>query len=351
MKPRHLRNVWKPLIRVLFGIFVLALILATTRIESVLAALSQAQQHLIVLGLALNLLTRLFAAGRNYAIGRGVGLPLSPLQTIEAMFIANFWSLVLPGVSAGSIATVHRYSRYGAPIGGSVGVLAASRAIELAVFCAVGMVALACSSQSFSTRNVVVLCAIPAAALAALVFGRRLAIQMRNSPARQKFRSPFMARARDAAVRVIAAFGGVPRKFLIHAAGFALAQCCLDAASALSFAWSLGLKIGWLDALWINMLTYLAILLPISVVGLGVREASIIVALAPLGISREAAIALAALMLAATLLNALCGGVLQLVGNPTAGRQNRNQDNSAVPSPGEAGGGPGTGSSHSFRMS
>jgi glycosyltransferase 2 family protein len=133
--------------------------------------------------------------------------------------------------------------------------------------------------------------------------------------------SDLARRLKEVGGRAIHAFSGAPRGHLFGAATLAFVQCVLDAASALAFAWSLGLHITLLDALWINVLSYLAILLPISIAGLGVREAAVILALAPLGIAKESAIALALLMFSATLLNALIGGVLQLVVKPRASAQ------------------------------
>ena len=84
-------------------------------------------------------------------------------------------------------------------------------------------------------------------------------------------------------------------------------QGLLDALTVLALAMALGIPIGLPEALWINALSYLAILLPIAVAGLGMREAAVLAALVPLGVARADALALALLMLAMTLINALVG--------------------------------------------
>jgi uncharacterized protein (TIRG00374 family) len=312
-------NTWKPFARVALSAAVIAAIVATARLEHVLEALAEAHEKWIALGLAVNLLTRLFAAERTYAISRGVGLPLTRMQTVDAMFVANFWSLVLPGISAGSVATVYRYSRYGASIAAGVGVLSASRAIELAMFCALGAAAFAWSPHQSNTQVVIALCSVPFFILGAFILARRFAVRVRGTRAERRIRFQFAQKMVDIATRAWIAFSSAPSKQLVAATGFALTQGVLDAASVVAFAWSLNLDISWRDALWINALSYLAILLPISLAGLGVREVTIIIALAPLGIPKEAAIALAVLMFSATLLNALIGGVLQLFVQPRSG--------------------------------
>jgi uncharacterized protein (TIRG00374 family) len=316
----HRKSALRFAARVALSVAALTAIFVAAQMENVLAALSRAHGELILLGLMLNLLTRLFAAERTYVISRGVGLPLSRARTIDAMFVSNFWSLVLPGVSAGSVATVYRYARYGASVADSVGVLGASRAVELAIFCLTGAIAFAWSPQASGWRVLVTLCAIPLVVFGAFALAhwyRRRSPMSRGSWAGSGLARKF----RETAARAVHAFSGAPRSHVAAAGGLAFVQCVLDAASALAFAWSLGLQITLLDALWINVLTYLAILLPISIAGLGVREAAVILALGPLGIGTESAIALAVLMFAATLLNAVIGGVLQLVVKPRASAQ------------------------------
>jgi glycosyltransferase 2 family protein len=310
------KNFWKLAARLALSAVVLVAIIAVAQLENVLAALARAHGELIALGVVLSLLTRFFAAERTYVITRAIRLPLSRIQTIEAMFIANFWSLVLPGVSAGSVATVYRYSRYGAAMADSVGVLSASRAVELAVFCTLGAAAFAWSSHASDRPIMAALFAIPAIILIVFVVAQRFVGRAAAALAGVFPRSRLARKAVEIGTRAVKAFSSAPKRDFLTAAGFALVQCVLDAASALAFARSLGIHLDWLDALWINVLTYLAILLPISVAGLGVRDAAVIVALTPLGVAKETAIALAVLMFAATLVNALIGGALQLLVKP-----------------------------------
>jgi uncharacterized membrane protein YbhN (UPF0104 family) len=229
---------------------------------------------LLALAVVMNFLTRTSAAERNQAISRAARLPVSRLQAIEALFIANFWSLALPGVSAGGVATVLRYRSYGVPASQGLAVLAASRILEMIAFAALALLGWTLASpggaQHFHTLGMV------AALTAAGGMLRRL-----------------------------------PPAALLRGLAFALLQGLLDAATVCVLAQALGLSVALPQALWINALSYFAILLPLSVAGLGVREAAVIIAIVPLGFSRESALALALLMLSMTLLNAAVGGVLQ----------------------------------------
>src|SRR5690606_25491454 len=114
------RRPWTVLLK--FGLSGAAVILLLRFVElgDVGAALKSAAPALILVAALLNLATRTAAAGRTYTLSRVAGLPVSFAQTVQALFIANFWSLALPGVSAGSVATVWRYHGNGASVMQSV---------------------------------------------------------------------------------------------------------------------------------------------------------------------------------------------------------------------------------------
>jgi uncharacterized membrane protein YbhN (UPF0104 family) len=193
------------------------------------------------------------------------------------------------------------------------GVLGASRAIELAAFCAFGAAAFALSASAPNAKVTVLLSLVPLLILGVFLLAPRVMSRASQTAGEKKSSTGAISRLRTVGARALVSFTGAPRNELLAAGCCALLQCALDAASVMALAWSLGFRIHWLDALWINVLAYLAILLPISVAGLGVREAAVIVALTPLGVPRDGAIALALLMFAATFFNALVGGVLQFL--------------------------------------
>jgi uncharacterized protein (TIRG00374 family) len=307
----HNKQGWRRWGRFILSAIALLAIFLATGLNDVFAALSHADVSLILVGIGLNVVTRLAAAERTYVISRGVGLPLNRWQTVESMFISNFWSLALPGLSAGSVVTVYRYTRYGVSLADGFGVLGASRAIELAAFCAFGVAAFALSASAPNAKVTLLLSLIPLLILGVFLLAPRVMNRTSQTASDNNSSASAIGRLRTLGARALVSFTGAPRKQLLAAGCFALFQCALDAASVMAMAWSLGFRIDWLDALWINVLAYLAILLPISIVGLGVREAAVIVALTPLGVPRDGAIALALLMFAATFFNALVGGVLQ----------------------------------------
>lgn len=306
------RKPWIVWLRFGGGAAALLLLLLITDIRHVGQALQRATIGAVIGGVLLNLATRCAAAARTYTLSRAAGLPVGGMQTINALFISNFWSLVLPGVSAGSVSTVWRYRGHGAGVVQSLAVLSASRLVELMAFCLLALAGLATSLSAATGSRLWV-----TALLLAVILGViGVLLLLRQLPEVAAPESPsgagLLQRARIHLAAAVGLLRALPRRALAQASGWALLQGLLDALTVLVLAMALGISIGVPQALWINALSYLAILLPISAAGLGMREAAVLAALAPLGVSRPDALALALLMLAMTLFNALLGGLLQL---------------------------------------
>ena len=308
----------KAILRLVLGGAALYLLFKFARFGEVVATLATASAAGIALGMLLNLATRSAAAARTYTLSRVAGLPVTYMHTLQSLFVANFWGLALPGVSAGSVATVYRYRGHGAGIVQSVAVLCASRLIELASFCALALVGLATAatardgSRPWAATLLLGIIAGIAVLLLLLRYLPRLAVGNDD-----KASVNWLHRARAIVDEASSLLRNLPRRSLLQAAGWALLQGVLDALTVVVLAGALSVPIDLLQALWINALSYLAILLPVSAAGLGMREAAVLAAVVPLGVSPADALSLALLMLAATLLNALIGAILHFAA-PTA---------------------------------
>lgn len=315
MPAHRSRTQWMLALKFVLSGAALWLLFRFVHIAEVGAALSSAAPMGIVLGLLLNLATRFAAAARTSVVSRAAELPLRFGQIVQALFIANFWSLALPGVSAGTVATVWRYRGGGAGVVQSVAVLAASRLIELLAFCLLALAGLAMTTDaSAGLRGTVA--ALLAGIVAAVMLGFWIVRRLPPAAAGTHRAGGILSRIRDAFATVLQLLRSLPRRALRQASAWALLQAALDAATVLALALALGIHIGPTEALWINALSYLAILLPISAAGLGMREVAVLAALVPLGVNRADALALALLMLAMTLFNALAGAVLQVCTRP-----------------------------------
>jgi uncharacterized membrane protein YbhN (UPF0104 family) len=295
------------------GVFLIA------DVGKVFTHVTHASAPLLVAGIVLSLLTRLAAAERTYVITRNAGLATTRVQTLAAMFIANFWSFLLPGSIGGGVATVLIYKAMGGAVEVIIAALTASRVAELAAYCALGSITLAWTPHVPASAQVVL---VSVAVVTASLFAtsRQWTPLLANGSARTHGVS-IVAKVRSFGVRTLTSFGAISPGALAPAALFATIQCALEGASVLAFAWAIGLRLDLTEAMWINVAVYIAIFLPLSVGGLGLRDLTVLSALAWIGASPDQALSLSLLMFGATALNGLIGAIVQAFAAPAFPRR------------------------------
>jgi uncharacterized membrane protein YbhN (UPF0104 family) len=283
-------------------------------VGEVLKSIHQASPPLLAAGLALSLMTRLAAAERTFVLTRSARLHVTRRQTLAAMFIANFWSLVLPGAIGGGVATVVVYKAIGAAVEVAVAALTASRVAELVAYCAVGALTLAWSPR-VPVAAQLTLSVVGVLGAALILSSRCWAVGAAGALCTSK-RTGFVADVRNFIGRALSSLAAIPPGALAPSTIFAAIQCALDGASVFALAWAIGAPLSWAEATWINVAVYAAIFLPLSVGGFGLRDATVLAAFAWLGFPADEAFALSLLMFGATLLNGVIGAVVQTCAVP-----------------------------------
>jgi uncharacterized protein (TIRG00374 family) len=290
-------------------------ILHTTPLRTIASALASAQLPVLCVGFGLNFLARLAAAERTLVISRGLGLWISRWQTIETLFISNFYALLSPGPILSGVVTVYRYRAFGAPISASLGALLASRAVECVAFVALGTGCVLADwrIQFDRVRYPLLLASMTligvALALAAWLFvHRRWQSRTLLDTAKASSDTGRVANLRHVRDAIMRRGPGM----VLRAAVPASAQALLAGAATAMLARSLGIDLTLLTAMWITAAVFAVVLLPISVAGVGVREVTLVKALALLGVDTSVAVALSILLFADPVINALIGGALQL---------------------------------------
>jgi uncharacterized membrane protein YbhN (UPF0104 family) len=301
--------------RALLSAAALAWVLHVTPLRTILSALNAADLPLLLGGLMLNFFARLAAAERTLIVSRALGLWISRWQTIETLFISNFYALLSPGPVLSGVVTVYRYRGYGASISASVGSLLASRAVECAAFIVLGTICVLID-PSVAIGNVHYPLAMAAGtmlAVAATLACWWLLHRRWKAGVGAGMPSPDMRPGR------LAKLWAVWHELMRHGPAMAFqaaipatAQVILASAAVELLASSLGMHLSLMSAVWITAAVYAVVLLPISVAGVGVREVTLTKALGLLGINSSLAVALSILLFADPLINALIGGLLQL---------------------------------------
>jgi uncharacterized membrane protein YbhN (UPF0104 family) len=247
-------------------------------------------------------------------MNQGLGLSVSRWQTVETLFISNFYALLSPGPVLAGIVTVYRYRRFGASITGSVSSLLASRAIECAAFliwgtgCALLDSAVTANLQRLRVRPALLGAAVILAsiAIAAMVF-----LAVRHESRRPSAR----AVPRGILDKLAAVYGQILAQgpaVALKAAVPASLQVLISGAAMMVLARSLHTDISWPAGVWMSSAVYLAVLLPISIAGLGVRDVTLIKSFAILGLAPGTAVALSVLLFLDQFVSAMIGGAMQI---------------------------------------
>ncbi len=309
----------------------LAWIFAQTPLHTVLAVLQAANPWLLVVGVCLNVATRFAAAERTHRMNGALGIQVSRTQNVVTLFISNFYALLSPGPWLSGAVTVYRYHHLGATLTGSVSSLLASRAVEAAAFVSWGvMLALLDARLDGAAARVPLQWGLAAFALTAASALAWWALHRRHratlSPAgRPSAVAPPTPMTRDSAdaaqasgSRLRGRIVGVLRHLLLLGPVVALrafvpatAQVFVAAAGLALLAHSVQAPMSWTSAVWISAAVYGAVLLPVSVAGLGVREFTLIGAFKLLGFEPRQAVAVSLLLFLDMLASGCIGAALQ----------------------------------------
>lgn len=286
-----------------------------TPLNTIAVALHRADWRWLLLGMVLNILVRVAAAERTLVISRALGLGVTRRQTLETLFISNYYALLSPGPLLSGVVSVYRYKSQGASITASVATLLGSRAIEAGVFVVLGA---ACVLMDSRIPLAAIRIPLSIALAAVIVIGIGLIgwslLHRRCTGLQTSGRMP-EPRSDSWFSKLLVVWheltGRGPR-IVWEAAVPAAAQVILSGAAVSLLARALDIDLGLDTAIWISAAVYAVVLLPISFAGLGVRDITLIKSFGLLGLAPPLAVALSVLLFADPLLNALIGGLWQM---------------------------------------
>lgn len=271
------------------------------------SALRQYTPEALLAALMLTAISMLIAGLRWKMLATEIGFS----RLLKFTLIGQFYSLVLPGQISGDAVRAWRISRgveNGARLAMSV---LADRIVGLVALLLVSIAGIAFSTDEFARRLLFPVVGLTAGIIAFLL-SLRLAI------------------VRSALTRFITTVGNlVPgARILSEKLGSMISAWCdatddlAGAAKSLALgivfqligvaifailASCLAIELGWIDWMWISGATTIALLLPITLAGLGVREGTLMVVLAQYSVPGEKAIALSFGLLSLSAAAALAG--------------------------------------------
>lgn len=308
---------WRLLVKLIISGLLLAVLFSRADPTVLVSALSSFRPSTLAFALSITLLGTVLATFRWWLL-----LPETRfLNLLQFSFIGQFYAFVLPGQIAGEAVKAWRISRGRKDAARVAASVTIDRVLGLLGLLLVGLVGLLLSSQP-PARALILPFVLLLSALALLLIACGLPAAPRISTRLlQPFahRSGFLAKAASAWQNFLSAWRtylGLPMRL---AASLAVAVVFQLAAVLVyrTLAENLGIVLPAHDWCWIVAITSVAVLLPVSFAGIGLREGALVGCLVALGMGNEAAIALSLGVFAMMACGAAVGGLLDLISRPS----------------------------------
>lgn len=299
--------------QIVVSVGLVSYLVITVPMRDVLTALLAASAGWLAISFALVGATNLLAALQMRAILGAQGMKFSVRQIAGINLITKFYGLFLPSYLAGGVIRWHHFSN---PEGKRAQALAAmifSREVEIVTTVGFGVVFYYLANSSLSAHSAIATLAI---ALAAAVLIVLLSVS-RGPHALLQWafkRVPLPRRLTQRLLKVsncLVDFGRRGRTYHLQFLALCILRNALGVTSFICFAAALHIAAPPISLGWIRAALDLVLVLPISIAGLGVRDASLVTLLGHQGVLPAAALAFSFVSLARTLLVALFGGVVE----------------------------------------
>ena len=257
--------------------------------------------------------TNLLAALQMRSILAVQGMRFTLRQISAINLVTKFYGLFLPGYLAGGVI---RWNHFSGPEGKRAQAFAAmlfSREVELLTTIGFGVVFYRLAHTALTARATFTTLAIALAGAVLLVL---LSV---NERAHRILltglaRLPLPRRLQQSAVKIsdcLVDFGRQGRGHHLPFLALCIVRNAIGVAAFVCFARALTVTAPAMDLGWIRALLDLVAILPVSLAGIGVRDASLVALLVPMGVTSGAALALSLLLLGRTLIVALIGGIVE----------------------------------------
>jgi len=230
---------------------------------------------------------------------------------LRLFFIGQFYGMLLPGQLAGEAVKAYRIAKGQAEKTSLITSVIVDRVVSTLAMLFLGAFGLGLTPLDISPALSISLFSLTAL-LCAMLIGLRIPVVFAFFVgASEQFRriGPRSAKAASAIDRFLSVWRDYSKAPFTLLLSFVLALVFHFMAVALYaiLAFDLGIHVTLVDWLWINAVVSLALVLPVTIAGIGVREGVLIGSLGILGVPGEQAIALSIGLFALMVLGALIG--------------------------------------------
>lgn len=290
----------------------LALILNVVPLEGVPAALSAAKWELVALGILVMTCAHYIKSVQLFVMTRHQKITLSPLKIFAITLITRFYGLFLPGVLAGGAIRWYHFARADNKPAQALAVIILNRVLETSMLICLGLCFWFLDRSAAETvpAQFMVLLAVVSVTVYLVTFNRHVHTFMLQIA--EIGLVPEWIRSKAAKVLgALSSYERLPTREHLVILAVAILYHVLGLLSLWLIASALELDVSLATLGWIRSFVAILLILPISIAGLGIREASFVGLLIPYGVATQDALTLSILVFAKGLVFAFFGGVVE----------------------------------------
>jgi len=312
------RKIASHTIKTAIGLGILAYLLYRYDIAEVYQNLGSVNLKLFALAWAYSLAAMTIYAYMTRVGMRPLGMPLTTIDILKVQFQVRFYSLFMPG-AANMLVKWYKFARPAKQPAQALIIMGFTRllhTISLMLITSVGIWRDA--NFPWPPLQWVAIASAAALIVGMLVFisepGRRLAAVLADLPLVHRWLPRAIAKKWQKLWHITAQLQGVSRREIAFLVFLAIAGNSLETLQHLAIGQAVGLELSvWVYA-WLRGVILIAAMVPFSLAGLGVREASVVGILIFYAVPEEQALAYSLLFFGGFVLGkGLIGGILELI--------------------------------------
>ena len=302
-------------LRVLVSLALLGVVLWKIPLDAFLAHLSEVDWVPMFASYLLIPIMGYIDANRTKMMTDLQDMTLSVAAICRINFITSFYSLFLPGYLAGGVIRWHRIARHDRKPAQALAIVLFGRLISTIVSVTIGFGCWALDSRARSVPAYGIALAVMFATLLFaywLLFTGRNASGMADWLARQRWIPALVSSKAGKVLHAASRFDQLGTRRLLSTIALLTVH---ESIGILSFYWlavALHLPLSFVSIAWIRCYVALITMLPLTIMGIGVRDGSLILMLRTYAISPALAVGYSTLLLGRTFILGLLGGLCEL---------------------------------------
>lgn len=299
-------------IKIIISFILLAYLFSIIPVTQVIFSIKSAEIYLVLIGFILAAPISYLSALETKYLTKIQGMSLSVFEILKIHLATNFYGLFLPGTLSGGAVKWYKFSKYGNKFSAAA-VVVFNRFLELLIILLFGIIFSIPVLFAANEKKLIFILVLIFILLVVIYFAL-LNGKIVSTTQKIIFRIPLPGYAKGKIKNFTDAmlqFQKMKMKDHIEILGLLFFYHGLGVLSFFCFAKSVNIDSSiWIIG-WIRSAMSIAIMLPLSFAGLGIREGSLIFLFSKYGVLPDVAMALSLLFFSRNLLTSLIGGLFE----------------------------------------